>query len=250
MNKLAKKFLHITTAILLLLCSQVTVAQTNVDQLTKQWLDLDKSANQLVQNWQQEKQQLTLRISLLSHQNENLRSQINSRNNQKDQVHQQRQNILTQQTIVEQKVGEYQQALPSILDQLQQLMSSLPPQLVEQLGPELIQATTHKELTGQYQAIANIVKKLDKNSQLIQAKRGVIKLNEQDLLTKQLYFGHDQAWFITQDNSRAGIGFRKNKQWRWQENSQYADVIRQAITHAKSQVPGPLLNLPTYLDDK
>ncbi|MFT5759634.1 MAG: DNA repair exonuclease SbcCD ATPase subunit [Alteromonadaceae bacterium] len=250
MNKRSRMFLRINAVVTLLLFSHYAMAQNNVDQLTKQWLDLDKSANQLIQNWQQEKQQLTFRISLLSQQNDNIRDKISRTNNQKDQVHQQRQDILTQQTLIEQKVNEYRQALPNILDHLQQLMLSLPPQLAQQLSPEFTQAATQKELTGQYQAITNIVNKLSKNSKLIQIKRGIIELKGHDFLTEQLYFGHDQAWFITQDNSRAGVGFRKNKQWFWQEDSEHADNIRQAIVHAQNQMPGPLLNLPIYLDNK
>ena len=250
MNTLSKIFLRINALIALLLCSHYAAAQNNVDQLTKQWLELDKSTNQLMQNWQLEKQQLTFRISLLSHQNDNLKAKINSTNDQKDQVHQQRQDILTQQTLIEQKVNEYRLALPNLLDQLQQLSSSLPPHLAQQFSDEFTNANTQKELTGQYQAISNIVKKVAKSSELIQVERGVIQVNNEKLLTKQLYFGHDQAWFVTQDNSRAGIGFRRNKQWLWQEDSQYANNIRQAIKHAKNQMPGPLLNLPVYLDDK
>lgn len=248
MNKLSQMFMPFSKIALIVVFSTSAIAQNNVDQLTKQWLDLDKSANQLTQNWQQEKQQLTFRIALLTHQNKNLRDKISSTHNQQDQVNQQRQDILTKQTVTEQRVEQYRQALPNILDQLQQLMSSLPPYLMQQLSPELTQATTQKELTGKYQAIANIVKQVAKNSKLIHVKQGLIQLNDKNLLTKQLYFGYDQAWFITQDNSRAGIGFRKNKQWFWQEDSQYADDIRQAINHAQNQMPGPLLNLPTYLD--
>jgi hypothetical protein len=108
---------------------------------------------------------------------------------------------------------------------------------------------TKKEITVQYQGITNIVKKLTKNSKLITVKQGVIKIKNQDLLTIQLYLGHDQAWFVTQDNSRAGIGYQKNNQWLWSEDSHYAGNIRQAINYAKNQMPGPLLNLPIYLDN-
>lgn len=249
MNKFSRLILQCKTIIIFALCSHTAIAQHNVDQLTKQWLALDKSANQLVQNWQQEKQQLTFRISLLSHQNDNLRDKISRAENQKNQVNQTREKILTEQTILEQNINTYRQALPNLLDQLQLLMSRLPPQLAQQLAPELENAMTNETLTAQYQGIANIVKTLTKNSQLISIKQGIIAINEQDLLTIQLYLGHDQAWFVTQDNSRAGIGYQKNNQWFWREDSQYAGNIRQAINYAKNQMPGPLLNLPIYLDN-
>lgn len=228
--------------------AQNSIEQINVDQLTQQWLKLEKSASQLSQNWQLEKQQLTLRISLLSHQNKVLREKISNTNNQKDQVNQQRQEILTAQTLIEQDVELYQKALPSLIDQSQQLMSGLPLYLSKQLTPELDRALEQKELTGKYQAIANIVKAIEKNRELIQVKQGVIQLESESLLTQQLYMGHDQAWFITQDNSRAGIGYRQNNQWQWREKTQSADDIRQAIVNAKNQMPGPLLSLPIYLD--
>jgi septal ring factor EnvC (AmiA/AmiB activator) len=235
--------------IVLVFCSHSAAAQHNVDQLTKQWLALDKSANQLVQHWQQEKQQLTFRISLLSHQNDNLRDKISRAENKKNQVNKTRQKILTEQTMIEQNINAYRQALPNLLDQVQQLMSRLPPQLSKQLAPDLENSMTKTALTAQYQGIANIVKTLTKNSKLISVKQGVININKQDLLTIQLYLGHEQAWFVTQDNSRAGIGYQRNNQWFWREDSQYAGNIRQAINYAKNQMPGPLLNLPIYLDN-
>jgi len=249
MNKLSRMVVQFNTLIVFVICSHYAAAQHNVDQLTKQWLALDKSANQLVQNWQKEKQQLTFRISLLSHQNNNLRDKISRAENIKNQVNQAREKILTEQTIIEQNINSYRQALPNLLDQLQQLMIRLPSELTQQLAPELEDAMTKTALTAQYQGIANIVKTLTKNSQLISVKQSVININEQDLLTIQLYLGHDQAWFVTQDNSRAGIGYQKNNQWFWLEDSQYASNIRQAINYAKNQMPGPLLNLPIYLDN-
>lgn len=252
-DKTMKKFSLIISKFSLLiivsLCSFYGAAQHNVDQLTKQWLSLDKSANQLVQNWQQEKQQLTLRISLLAQQNNNLREKISRAETQKNQVNKAREKILTEQTIIEKSINDYRQMLPNLLDQLQQLMSRIPPELAAQFSSDLENAMTKKETTAQYQGVANIVKALTKNSQLISVKQGVVNLNGNELLTSQLYLGHDQAWFVTQDNSLAGVGYQKDNQWLWLENSQYADNIRQAINYAKNQMPGPLLNLPIYLDN-
>lgn len=231
------------------LCSPYTAAQHNVDKLTKQWISLDKSSNQLVQNWQQEKQQLMLRISLLSQQNNNLQEKISRAENKQNQVNQAREKILTEQTIIEQSINDYRLALPNLLDQLQQLISRTPPEFSQQLSTDLANAMTKKELTAKYQGVANILKQLTKNSKLISVKQGVIQIDEKELLTTQLYLGLDQAWFVTQDNSRAGIGYQKNNQWRWLEDSQYADNIRKAINHAKNQMPGPLLNLPIYLEN-
>jgi hypothetical protein len=57
MNKRSRMFLHFNIIAAMLLCSISIIAQSNLNQLTKQWLRLDKSANQ---SWLQGKQQLVL----------------------------------------------------------------------------------------------------------------------------------------------------------------------------------------------
>lgn len=219
-----------------------------VDQLTKQWLSLEKSSIELSENWQQEQQQLQLRISLLKHQNKTLKAIIKNANTQQDIVEQQRTEILTKQTIIEQGIADYRKSLPAMLDLLQQLQSTLPGYLAAQISAELTQVNQQKELTGKYQVISNIIKKITKSAQLIQVKQNVIELKGESLLTQQLYFGNDQGWFITQDNSRSGIGYRQNNQWLWLESKDDTEVIRQAINSAQNQMPGPLLNLPIKLE--
>ncbi|REL26911.1 DUF3450 family protein [Thalassotalea euphylliae] len=235
-----------------------TTTPATIDQLTKQWLDLAQSSNQLQQDWQLEQQQLELRIALLKEQNKILSSQISQDNSQQDQVNQQRQAILTEQTVLEKSVGQYQKALPAIINQLQTLVASLPPYLAEQLKGELAQLSLRgnqietqtrvgKSLSNEYQAIASIIKQLTKSSGLIQLKQGVIDINGSERLTQQLYFGHDQAWFISSDNSFSGIGFRQQNSWQWLAVDDANEQIRQAINHAESQTPGQLINLPIAL---
>jgi chromosome segregation ATPase len=222
--------------------------EMKVDQLTKQWLSLEKSSTQLQQNWQQEQQQLQLRIKLLQHQNSTLQASIKSANNKQGMIEKQREDILTKQTIIEQNIANFRTSLPSLVDLLQQLSSGLPPYLSAQVTEEFKQIAQQKELTGKYQAISSMIKQITKSSQLVQVKQSVIELNNEKILTQQLYFGNDQAWFITQDNSRSGLGFRLNNQWVWSEAAEYSEVIRQAINSSQNQMPGPLLNLPIRLE--
>lgn len=225
-----------------------SAVEMKVDQLTEQWLVLEKSATKLSENWQQEQQQLQLRIKLLKHHNSTLKATIKNANNRQDAVEQQRTEILTKQTVIEQNIASYRTSLPALLDLLQQLNSGLPPHLAKKISTEFKQIAQQKELTAKYQTISNIIKQITKSAQLIQIKQNIIKLDDEPLLAQQLYFGNDHGWFITQDNSRSGIGFRQNNQWHWLESTGNSDVIRQAINSAKNQMPGPLLNLPIQLD--
>jgi len=222
--------------------------EMKVDQLTKQWLSLEKSSIKLAEDWRQEQQQLQLRITLLKHQNSTLKATIKSANNCQDMVEKQRKEILTKQTVIEQDIADYRKSLPAMLDLLQQLQSVLPPYLAADISTEFTQINQQKELTGKYQIISEVIKKVTKSAHLIKIKQNIIELKGESLLTQQLYFGNDQGWFITQDNSRSGVGYRHNNQWIWLETMGDGDVIRQAINSAQNQMPGPLLNLPIKLE--
>ena len=229
------------------LMSVTVTAQNKVDQLTKQWLDLDKSNYQLTQGWQHEQQQLTLRISLLKQQNKNFETQIEQAKDNHDQVSEQRLTLLKSQSVAESAVNQYRLALPNLTNQMQQLMATLPPYLVLQLTPELSQVILAADLNTQYQSLSKMTKQITKAGQLMMVKQGVISLAGTELLTQQLYFGNDQAWFITQDNSRSGIGYSQDGRWKWQEQPDIATEVRQAISNAKNQIPGPLFSLPVNL---
>ena len=229
------------------LMPMLVAAQNQVDQLTKQWLDLDKSTHQLSQSWQLEQQQLALRVSLLKQQNKNLNSQIKQSQDNQDQVSQQRLALLQSQSVAEQAVSQYRLALPNLANKMQQLMAVLPPYLVLQLTPQLTKLTSSADLNTKYQSLSSMTKQIVKADQLIMVKQGVISLAGQELLTQQLYFGNAHAWFVTQDNSRSGIGYRQSGRWQWQEQQGIGADIRQAIMNAKNQVPGPLFSLPVNI---
>jgi hypothetical protein len=219
-------------------------ATANLDELTAQWLALDKSTQTLKHDWQLEKQQLKLRISLLTHENSQLSSQIKQDQHNQDEVSQQRQALLVSQTQAEQAVDAYRLALSDVLSRVQQLLAGLPPYLNVQLAQEVSKMTSTSELSAQYQAIANIGQQVAKASALIVVKQGMITLDDKPLLTEQMYLGHRHAWFITQDNSTAGVGYRGLSGWQWEVIEDKQATIRQAITQAKNQVPGELLDLP------
>lgn len=225
-------------------------ATANLDELTAQWLALDKSTQKLKSDWQLEKQQLKLRIGLLTQENSQLSAQIKQDQHNQDEVSQQRQALLSAQTDIEQVVDAYRLAFPSMLSRIQQLLAGLPPYLEHQLADDLNKLNEKSELTAQYQGIANIAKQVAKAENLIVVKQGMITLNGTPLLTEQLYLGHRHAWFITQDNATAGIGYPSVDGWQWQPVDAEHDSIRQAIISAKNQVPGELLHLPVNLGAK
>jgi uncharacterized phage infection (PIP) family protein YhgE len=222
----------------------------NLDELTAQWLALDKSTQQLKSEWQIEKQQLKLRIGLLKQENSQLSEQIKQEQHNQDEVGQQRQALLSAQTEIEQVVDTYRLAFPSMLSRVQELLAALPPYLELQLADDISKLTEKSELTAQYQAIANIAKQVAKAEDLIVVKQGMLTLNGTPLLTEQLYLGYRHAWFITQDNATAGIGYPSADGWQWQAVNTADHSIRQAIISAKNQVPGELLQLPVNLGAK
>lgn len=246
---LRNKLLIVATASSLSVCVMATEnSLSEIDSLTKQWLDTERSATQLHSDWQFEQSMLEQRISLLKRQNEQLQETIERANATSDDLTERRQELLVSQTKLEKQLNEYEQVKPQVVHLLQQAIASAPPYLQQQLNLGLEELSDKKQLTTEYQLITDLLVQLRKNSELIQVKQGVIDLSQQSLMSEQLYLGNSQAWFVTADNSRAGIGLATSEGWQWQEMSEHADVIRLAIRRSKNLTPGDLLLLPVQLE--
>lgn len=219
----------------------------NIDELTQQWLDMEVSRSELATHWKEEKQQLTLRISLLQEQNKLLRKSIKTQDHSGDQVAEQRESLLKKQIEIEKSLAAYRKALPNIQAQLQSLIAQSPSYLQQELLIQYHTLTTEEQITEQYKAVANIIKNYLKADELQQVKQSLVTLEGEEVFADILYLGNDQAWFVTKDNSRAGLGFRDREGWQWQWLSQHQHDVRQAITRARGEIPGELIQLPVKL---
>lgn len=238
------------TAISLVLLSIKALAQpsSDIDKLSKQWLQLERSTLALSQDWQLEKQLLNQRIALLREQNKQLTQVIKNADQQTDNLSERRQELIAAQAEIEQSLSGYRQIKPQLHHFLQMQMARTPPYLQQQLANALAQLDSNKPLNKEYQVLVEGIKQIAKANQLISVKQGSIELEGEKIMTEQLYLGNGQAWFITQDNSRAGIGFASLEGWHWQQSHDDDNQsIRQAINDAKNLTPGQLIALPVKL---
>lgn len=221
----------------------------DIDQLTQTWLSTEQSTDKLISNWQLEQQLLSQRIAILKQQNKQLKQTISATNTDADELTVRRQDLLTQQGKIEQTLAEYKKVLPKFSHAMQTKAALAPPHLQQQLRDTLDKLSDAKPLSGQYQALADTLKLWHKNDKLLQVKQGMIELAQQPLMTEQLYLGNDQAWFVSADGSRAGVGFASAQGWLWQEldSSEHGAAIAQAIQDAKHLTPGRLIDLPTQV---
>lgn len=225
-----------------------TSAMQDIDSLTQQWLNTERSTVQLESDWQLEQALLSQRIHLLTQQNQQLQKLIDSAHHTADELTQQRQQLLLEQTQLEQDVAQYEQSEPKIIYLLQQQLAAAPPYLQQQLMAQLAQLTEKKQLNHKYQLITDVLKQLSKNRELIQVKKGLIQLSQGPLMAEQLYLGNSQAWFITADKSTSGIGFATQAGWQWLPQEGYEDEISTAIQRAKNLTPDQLILLPVQLE--
>ncbi len=226
---------------------------TEIDKLTQTWITTEQSTNQLVSDWQLEKQLINQRIAILKQQNKQLNSIVNETNKVSDDLTLRRQRLLSEQNKVEQSLNAYKQILPQFIHLIQKKVNSVPLHIRLALSDILDKISDDKPLSAQYQMVVDSLKLLQKNDKLLQVKQGMINVANQPLMAEQLYLGNDFAWFSTLDGSHVGIGFNHNSTWQWQNLSAlfsetYNIAIAQAIKEAKHLTPGQLIDLPVKIE--
>jgi hypothetical protein len=200
-----------------------------------------------------EKQLLQQRTAILKQQNKQLNKTVSESNQDADDLTVRRQDLLVKQQKVESLLADYQQILPNFTHMMQTKTAGSPPNIQQQMQDTLNKLSGDKSLSAKYQILVDSLKQWHKNDQLLQVKQGMIQLENEQLMTEQLFLGNDQAWFSTPDNSRVGLGYALDSGWVWQELNEaeiallgdsYHAAIAQAIKDAKHLTPGNLIDLP------
>ena len=231
----------------------------DIDKLTHTWITTEQSTNQLTSNWQLEKQLIVQRITILKQQNKQLNKIITTTTNDADELTLRRQNLLAEQENVEHSLAAFKQLLPQFVHVMRTKVASVPWHIQSTSVDILERISDDKSLSVQYQHAVDSLKLIQKNDKLLQVKQGMINVDNQSIMTEQLYLGNDFAWFTTLDNSRVGIGFSQHAAWHWQDLSAvfagdksqaFNASIVQAIKDAKHLTPGRLIELPIKIGDQ
>ncbi|MCA6063672.1 DUF3450 family protein [Thalassolituus marinus] len=215
-----------------------------LDQLTRQWLDTERQATHLQNDWLQQKPALEQRLTLLKSEQAQLQALLSENHDSRDEVEQKRNELLQQQAQLESEqsgVADVLQALSRRLDALQPM---LPPPL--QTGWNKSEGAEDDALRLQL-ARLNRLKEFNERVTLHSMRLPHESGNE--VLVQQLYLGLAQAWFVSADGEYRGYGRAEQGQWQWHFSKEInAADIQHAIAIAEKQKPAADIALPFTLN--
>ncbi len=214
---------------------------TQIDELSRQWLDTERQANVLQSQWQQQKPQLEQRISLLQAEREQLNKVLREHRDTGTAVEEKRRILLREQSQLEEQQATNNSQLQQLSARLDALAGRLPPPLADGW---LASAPQDKNAALKFQ-LERLRKLLDFNQRYSLHQMRLSNEQGEAVLVKQLYFGLSQAWFTSPDGAFRGYGRVENGKWHWQADARCDSAsLLQAIAMLEKQSPAQAVALP------
>ncbi|TYK64982.1 DUF3450 family protein [Colwellia echini] len=253
-SKLRAKYFSVmgSTCGCLLSFSALAVNTAQIEDLTQQWLDIEKQSVQLQTNWQMQQPILRQQITLLNEEKSQLTKMLQVDNSSQAQVEVKRSELLQQQNELEQQQQQLTNQLIVLNKQLLNLNNLLPPPLTDAWQSE-DQVLDAEPTTSQQLQVS--LAKLDKlnafNQRISIHEKPLTAPNGNEILVKQFYLGLSSAWFTSANGEYRGWGQATDNGWQWYFDEQLsADAIQQAIAIFEKKQQADFVALPMVLQNK
>lgn len=224
-------------------------AANEMPNLVKQWLNLSHQQQQLKQQWASEKPILEQRLQLLEQEKTLLSNKASSQQGGQTEVAQKREQLVSEQVRLESEQTKLHAALRFHRSQLAALVNRMPPPLAHEWRQVLENgalAQADQSEAAQLQAILGLYQKWADFQKRIVVQEASIVLENDEVMVDQLYVGVSQAWFVSKDGSKVGIGSAQGTQWQWQVDERIeASTLKTAIAMYRKQQPSDFVTLPS-----
>jgi hypothetical protein len=248
---LSKQFIFILGFVAALGIPNLAIAQavSEVDQATSQWLAIERQANELKRDWKQQSPLLNQRILLLNAEKKQLEQLLSKKNENGNDVDIKREELLTEQTRIEQEQENMTKALALVRYTNNNISQLLPPVLKTQWqNQEAVDGEDNntKYLQG---ALAQLTKLAEFNRRISTHESTIEVLDGQSILVQQLFLGASKAWFVTRDGQYAGWGEISDEGWEWNvDETVKSEDVKQAIAIFQKTQSADWVTLPIHLD--
>ncbi|WP_133469676.1 DUF3450 family protein [Paraglaciecola marina] len=238
-----------------LLCSTIIMLPalatdlTQIDRLTRQWLETQRQTSHLLVDWQASKPILNQRLTLLSAEKKQLEDILKHSKNSQEDVIKRRTELLEKQSNLEQQQGALSNKLTLLLNQVEHLSELLPPPLKNVWTQQQDESTDDNQTSKSLQAVLSKLNSLMDFQKRISVHEGPISVSTTDeVMVKQLYLGVSAAWFVSADGKLKGRGLVQDNQWVWTEDeSMNAKEIKKAIDIFEKRKQADFVELPVNL---
>ena len=219
----------------------------------QQWVETRKLISAEKADWELGKQLMNDRIGLLEREIDGLKTRIEEMdvsiaesqgteqtlNAQNDELKAASVTLRERVTALEARVKELLKRMPQqILDQTAPLAQSIPE---DPNDTELSLSVRYRNIVG----ILNLINKFNTEIHIKSEMRELANGRTADVLV--LYFGIGQAYYVTDDQSAAGIGTVGEEGWTWIPANEHAAAIAQAIAVYNNEEPAAFVKLPVEI---
>ena len=229
---LKKHKLTMMLASLMLAGSTQAAVTDELDNLTREWLQIESQERKLVMDWQEQEPIVRQRIDLLKAEKAQLQKILATSNDSQDDVDARRNELLAEQNALESQQADVTGALNALVGRVNSLYENLPPPLRFNWDKEdaALEGDSSDNPSQILQVALAKLSRLEQFDSKLTVNEDVLTTPDgKEVVVKQLYLGSQLAWFANNDGSIAGSGYPENGKWAWHFGG---DADGQAIARA------------------
>lgn len=212
---------------------------SSLQELMTTWLNLESQRGKLLTDWNERKQQLENRVTLLDREAGVLKEMLEEASGDVSEVDERRQELTAEQQKLEEQQARMESAVERAVIRLQALAIRIPPPLEKDWQKGLEQLSREEmTLSEKLEKILSLSKSAEQFERRIALHRDVMALPAQDqslrnVQVTQIYMGLSQGWYVNSTGDRFGYGYADADGWHWQHMTEQHQEAGEVAVDAK-----------------
>jgi len=240
--KATQRYLALISVIIGLLPLPVNAESAqNLDQLMSRWTQTERQRGHLVSEWLDRQQLLEQQLTLLSAEEEALNAILGKSDNFQKNVDKERNKLASELTQFEREQSIAKNAIGRAIAKIKILHPQLPPPLhilwADELaildGAELSNSERLEKLLSLLNQLDSFENRVALNQSLMTIPSSHPPPNhakgqsaeQMKHLTKQVYLGLSQAWYVSEDGAYYGYGKPSSNGWKWWHQNAASELL-------------------------
>jgi len=217
--------------------------------LLRQWTETRQTLAKTKADWQVERQILEQSIQLHEAELRLLDKQTEQAEQQSSAADKARVALQDEQKRLEAAANAVGAAIDQFEDRVVKQMKAFPEPLLRTIAPlarRIPDADKRKKLSlsERMQNVVGILSEVDKFNNTISVSKETRKAADgTEYSVDTLYLGLSQAFFVSQNGQRAGVGYPAEGVWQWADKPELAPRIRQALDMHNNLKPAAFVGL-------
>ncbi len=196
----------------------------DLQQLMTTWLNLESQRGKLTTDWNERRQVLQHRLTLLEREAEVLEEMLAETSEDVSEVDERRQQLTQEQQTLEKRQEAMRAAIEAAIIKLDALSVRIPPPLQEEWSTGLAQVKRDEmNLSEKLEKILSLSKTAEQFERRIAIHHDVMSIagaeDSKNVQVTQLYLGLSQGWYVSSEGDYYGYGYADANGWHWQHLS-------------------------------